>query len=180
MSGRLVRSNSRSGCSNSISKHTKISSIMPNSLPAISNSKRWLRSLLNDTVKLKSTPIAIGAVQIFSRKCKLYLFFAPASYLNDMMYLCRVQPNWPILGKSKTVTTSCACSGLHNEPAGPRATDTGKSPLRFQPSWIFLYTLIEIVVLKSPKQVGKTIYVLKHPSTEKSRQLTYPTPEDSE
>lgn len=106
MSRRLVRSNSRSGCSNSISKHAKISSIMPNSLPAIFNSKRWLYSLLNDTVKFNLTPIAIGAVQIFSRKCKLYLFFAPPSYLNDMIYLCRVEPNWPILGKSKTVTTS--------------------------------------------------------------------------
>lgn len=104
-----MRSNSRSGCSNSISKHTKISSIMPNSLPAISNSKRWLRSFLNDTVKLNSTPIAIGAIQIYSRECKLYLFFAPESYLDDIMYLCRVQPNWPILGKRKTVTTSCAC-----------------------------------------------------------------------
>lgn len=92
MNRRLVRSNSRSGCSNSISNHTKISSIMPNSLQAISNSKRWLHSLLNDTVKLNLTPIAIGAVQIFSRKCKLYLFFAPPSYLNDMIYLCRVEP----------------------------------------------------------------------------------------
>lgn len=179
MSRRLVRSNSRSGCSNSISKHTKISSIMPNSLQAISNSKRWLHSLLNDTVKLNLTPIAIGAVQIFSRKCKLYLFFAPPSYLNDMIYLCRVEPNWPILGKSKTVTTSYACFDQRTRRK-LRDTDTGKIPLRFQPPWIFLYTLIEIVVLKSPKQVGETIYVLKHPSTEKSRQLTYPTPEDSE
>lgn len=102
MSRRLVRS----GCSNSIRKHTKISSIIPNPLPAISNSKWWLHSLLNDTVKLNLTPIAIGTVQIFSRKCKLYLFFAPASYLNDMMYLCRVEPNCSILAKSKTVTTS--------------------------------------------------------------------------
>lgn len=105
--------------------------------------------------------------------------FLPKSCLNDMIYLCRVQPNWRILGKSKTVITYCACSDQRTRRK-PRATDTGKSRLRLKPPWIFLYTLIEIVVLKSPKQVGETIYVLKHPSTEKSRQLTYPTQEDSE